>query len=154
MRKKRLQKSKSVFSKCVLDFNFAPIKGSVFFSFYKKSNLLYPNHQSSQTTVYTRDRQNQIHEKQLKLLKKSFIIWSSCIPKFSYIPFIFSQNLQKYPYGVLLIFAFPSFLCQWWAQWMLIHYSLIQFASFCKLLREFVNFFQKITSYYSVAVQI
>jgi hypothetical protein len=32
-RKKRLNKSKKVFSKCVLDFNFAPIKGSVFFIF-------------------------------------------------------------------------------------------------------------------------
>jgi hypothetical protein len=32
-RKKRLKKSKKVFSKCVLDFNFAPIKGSVFFIF-------------------------------------------------------------------------------------------------------------------------
>ncbi len=40
-RKKRLKKSKNVFSKCVLDFNFAPIKGS---SFSKtKSNSLYPN---------------------------------------------------------------------------------------------------------------
>jgi hypothetical protein len=33
MRKKRLKKSTNVFSKCVLDFNFAPIKGSVFFNF-------------------------------------------------------------------------------------------------------------------------
>ncbi len=32
-RKKRLKKSKNVFSKCVLDFNFAPIKGPVFFNF-------------------------------------------------------------------------------------------------------------------------
>jgi hypothetical protein len=32
-RKKRLKKSKNVFSKCVLDFNFATIKGSVFFIF-------------------------------------------------------------------------------------------------------------------------
>ncbi len=32
-RKKRLKKSKIVFSKCVLDFNFAPIKGFVFFIF-------------------------------------------------------------------------------------------------------------------------
>ncbi len=32
-RKKRLKKSNNVFSKCVLDFNFAPIKGSVFFIF-------------------------------------------------------------------------------------------------------------------------
>ena len=32
-RKKRLKKSKKVFCKCVLDFNFAPIKGSVFFIF-------------------------------------------------------------------------------------------------------------------------
>ncbi len=32
-RKKRLKKSKKVFSKCVLDFNFAPITGSVFFIF-------------------------------------------------------------------------------------------------------------------------
>ncbi len=42
MRKKRLKKSKNVFCKCVLDFNFAPIKGSVFLIFYKKSNSLYP----------------------------------------------------------------------------------------------------------------
>ncbi len=32
-RKKRLKKSKNVFSKCVLDFNFAPNRGSVFFIF-------------------------------------------------------------------------------------------------------------------------
>jgi hypothetical protein len=32
-RKKRLKKSKNVFCECVLDFNFAPIKGSVFFIF-------------------------------------------------------------------------------------------------------------------------
>ena len=32
-RKKRLKKSKNVFSKCDVDFNFAPIKGSVFFNF-------------------------------------------------------------------------------------------------------------------------
>ncbi len=38
-RKKRLKKSKNVFSKCVLDFNFAPIKGSVFFIFLKKSQI-------------------------------------------------------------------------------------------------------------------
>jgi hypothetical protein len=31
--KKRLKKSKNVFFKCVLDVNFAPIKGSVFFIF-------------------------------------------------------------------------------------------------------------------------
>ena len=36
------KKSKNVFSKCVLDFNFAPIKGSIFFIFKKKSNSLYP----------------------------------------------------------------------------------------------------------------
>jgi hypothetical protein len=40
--KKRLKKSKNIFCTCVLDFNFAPIKGSVFFIFKKKSNLLYP----------------------------------------------------------------------------------------------------------------
>ncbi len=33
MRKKRLKKSKNVFCKCFLDFNFAPITGSVFFIF-------------------------------------------------------------------------------------------------------------------------
>ncbi len=38
MRKKRLKKSKNVFCKCVLDFNFAPIKGSVFF-ILKKSQI-------------------------------------------------------------------------------------------------------------------
>ena len=32
-RKKRLKKSKNVFCKCVLDFNFVPIKGSVIFIF-------------------------------------------------------------------------------------------------------------------------
>ena len=32
-RKKRLKKSKNLFSKCVLHFNFATIKGSVFFIF-------------------------------------------------------------------------------------------------------------------------
>ncbi len=36
------KKSKNVFCKCVLDFNFAPIKGYVFFIFHKKSNSLYP----------------------------------------------------------------------------------------------------------------
>ncbi len=33
MRRKRLKKSKNVFCKCFLDFNFAHIKGSVFFIF-------------------------------------------------------------------------------------------------------------------------
>jgi hypothetical protein len=33
LRKKQLKKSKNVFSKCVLDFNFAHIKGCVFFIF-------------------------------------------------------------------------------------------------------------------------
>ncbi len=41
-RKKRLKKSKNVFSKCVLDFNFAPIKGSVFFIFKKKVKFVVP----------------------------------------------------------------------------------------------------------------
>ncbi len=41
-RKKRLKKSKNLFCKCVLDFNFAPIKRSIFFIFKKKSNSLYP----------------------------------------------------------------------------------------------------------------
>ncbi len=42
--KKRLKKSKNIFCKCVLDFNFAPIKGSVLYSSIskKKSNSLYP----------------------------------------------------------------------------------------------------------------
>ncbi len=35
-RKKRRQKSKNVWSKCVLDLNFAPIKGYVFLIFFKK----------------------------------------------------------------------------------------------------------------------
>ncbi len=35
MHKKRLKISKNVFCKCVLDFNFAPITGSVFFIFKK-----------------------------------------------------------------------------------------------------------------------
>jgi hypothetical protein len=42
-RKKRLKKPKNLFSKCVLDFNFAPITGSVFFIFKKKSHSLYPS---------------------------------------------------------------------------------------------------------------
>ncbi len=41
-RKKRLNKSKNVFCKCVLDFNFAPIKGSVFFIFKKKVKFFVP----------------------------------------------------------------------------------------------------------------
>ncbi len=41
-RKKRLKKSKNVFCKCVLDFNFAPIKGSVFFIFKKKVKFAVP----------------------------------------------------------------------------------------------------------------
>jgi hypothetical protein len=32
-KKNSSKKSKNVFSKCVLDFNFVPLKGSVFFSF-------------------------------------------------------------------------------------------------------------------------
>ncbi len=42
MRKKRLKKSKSFFRKCVLDFNFAPIKGYVFFIFQKKVKFVVP----------------------------------------------------------------------------------------------------------------
>ncbi len=41
-RKKRLKKSKNVFCKCVLDFNFAPIKGSVFLIFFKKVKFVVP----------------------------------------------------------------------------------------------------------------
>ncbi len=41
-RKKWLEKSKNVFCKCVLDFNFAPIKGSVFFIFLKKVKFVVP----------------------------------------------------------------------------------------------------------------
>ena len=41
-RKKRLKKSKNVFRKCVLDLNFAPIKGSVFFIFFKKVKFVVP----------------------------------------------------------------------------------------------------------------
>ncbi len=37
-RKKRLKESKNLFSKCVLDFNFAPIKGCVLY-FLKKSQI-------------------------------------------------------------------------------------------------------------------
>jgi len=40
--KKRLKKLKNVFCKCVLDFNFAPIKGSVFFIFKKKVKFVVP----------------------------------------------------------------------------------------------------------------
>ncbi len=40
--KKRLKKSKNVFSKCVLYFNFAPINGSVFFIFSKKIKFIVP----------------------------------------------------------------------------------------------------------------
>ncbi len=47
--KKRLKKSKNVFSKCVLDFNFAHIKRSIFFIFQKNSNSLYPNVQIRST---------------------------------------------------------------------------------------------------------
>ncbi len=39
---KRLQKSKNVDSKCVLDFNFAPIKGYVFLIFFKKITSVVP----------------------------------------------------------------------------------------------------------------
>ncbi len=42
MRKKRLKKSKNVFSKCALDFNFALIKGSVLFIFKKKVKFVVP----------------------------------------------------------------------------------------------------------------
>jgi hypothetical protein len=35
--------NKKVIRKCVLDLNFAPIKGSVFLNFFKKSNSLYPS---------------------------------------------------------------------------------------------------------------
>jgi hypothetical protein len=42
MRKKRLKKSKNVFCKCVLEFNFAPIKESVFFIFEKKVKCVVP----------------------------------------------------------------------------------------------------------------
>jgi hypothetical protein len=34
---------KYVLSTCVFDLNFAPIKGSVFLIFFKKSNSLYPS---------------------------------------------------------------------------------------------------------------
>jgi hypothetical protein len=44
---KRLKQSKNVFCKCVLDFNFASIKGSVFLIFKKKSNSLYPSAHSA-----------------------------------------------------------------------------------------------------------
>ncbi len=41
--KKRLKiKSKNVFCKCVLDFNFAPIKGSVFFICERKVKFAIP----------------------------------------------------------------------------------------------------------------
>ncbi len=45
MCKKWRQKLKNESSKCVLDLNFAPIKGSVFSIFYKETNSLYPNAQ-------------------------------------------------------------------------------------------------------------
>jgi len=41
--KKMAQKSKNILSKCIIDLNFAPIKGSVFLNFQKMSNSLYPN---------------------------------------------------------------------------------------------------------------
>ncbi len=50
-RKKRLKKSKNVFCKCVLDFNFEPMEGSVFFIFKKKSNLLYPTAQAQKAEM-------------------------------------------------------------------------------------------------------
>ncbi len=36
------QKIKNLYCKCVLDFNFAPIKGSVFFIFFKKVKFVVP----------------------------------------------------------------------------------------------------------------
>jgi hypothetical protein len=36
------KKIKNLFSKCVLDFNFAPIKGLVFFNFQKKVKFVVP----------------------------------------------------------------------------------------------------------------
>jgi hypothetical protein len=43
MRKKRHKKSKTLYSKCVLEFKFAPITGSVSSFSKKMSNSLYPN---------------------------------------------------------------------------------------------------------------
>jgi hypothetical protein len=37
-----LKKTKNAFSKCVLEFNFAPISGPYFFFFQKKSKSMYP----------------------------------------------------------------------------------------------------------------
>ncbi len=44
--KKRLKKSKNIFYKCVLDFNFAPITGRVFFNFFQKVKFVVPVVQS------------------------------------------------------------------------------------------------------------
>ncbi len=41
-RKTRRQKSKNLLSKCVLEFNFAPIKGSVLLIFFKKVKFVVP----------------------------------------------------------------------------------------------------------------
>jgi hypothetical protein len=38
-----LKKQKNAFSKCVLEFNFAPISGPYLFIFQKKSKSMYPN---------------------------------------------------------------------------------------------------------------
>jgi hypothetical protein len=38
-----LKKTKNAFSKCVLEFNFAPISGPYFFIKKKKSKSMYPN---------------------------------------------------------------------------------------------------------------
>ena len=37
------KKTKNAFSKCILEFNFAPISGPYFFIFQKKSKSMYPN---------------------------------------------------------------------------------------------------------------
>jgi hypothetical protein len=42
IRKKRLKKSKNIVCKCVLDFNFAAIKGPVFFIFFKNVKFVVP----------------------------------------------------------------------------------------------------------------
>ena len=51
-RKKRLKKSKNLFSKCVLDFNFVPIKESVFFIFKKKVKFVVPQWWCVHTVQY------------------------------------------------------------------------------------------------------
>jgi hypothetical protein len=46
-----LKKTKNAFSKCVLEFNFAPISGPYFFIKKKKSKSMYPNTELLYTNI-------------------------------------------------------------------------------------------------------